>query len=271
MGDAQPGKHEVASASGEKEATARLAADTAQRCLIEIMNLTPDQHRPDGRVGSPGTVTLDVPPIWGSSTVSTKMQAGVDEATVKAVNALVATIRDIDRSLDLDSIGQVDYQNGEKEKPQPKIDNITLVLLGKTDAERAVFNHIYQCTHHDQCTHHGISLEDQVKTLVNGPEFVRFVNALHRKDNDQPSQNAGRLYEDLYELQNGNGAYGRNNDEIKADIRRILSITSPEDIQTIASNYKLLAAEFKSKYGYEPPAGDSLFDAVEESNAVVER
>ena len=108
---------------------------------------------------------------------------------------------------------------------------INKILEGKSEAERQVIDQQYR-------TRYGIGLEDEMRKFETGSDLDKFLNILHRKDNNADNDNARRIHEDL--LERKNWVHGRSNSEIEKDIRDILSTHNSDQIAKMDSEYKTM-------------------------------
>jgi hypothetical protein len=87
---------------------------------------------------------------------------------------------------------------------------------------------------------YGVSLEQEMRGFETGSDLDKFLNVLHKKDDNLVSQNAGRIHEDLLEF--GNAVERRDRPIIEKDIRDTLSSMTSEQI-------KRMDAEYSARYG----------------------
>jgi len=119
-------------------------------------------------------------------------------------------------------------------------DAINKILEGKSEGERRAIDKLYR-------EKYGKGLEEEMRGFQSGSDLEKFLNILHRKDNNAENTAARRLHEDLVE--NRNWIQGRSSNQIEKDVRDLLSTRNADQISK-------MDAEYRSTYGV------SLSDAI---------
>lgn len=108
-------------------------------------------------------------------------------------------------------------------------DAINKILEGKTEAERRAIDGIYK-------EKYGKGLEEEMRGFQTGSDLEKFLNILHRKDNNAENTAARRIHEDLVE--NRNWIQGRSSGQIEKDVRDLLSTRNAEQIAKVDAEYR---------------------------------
>ncbi|HIA53382.1 MAG TPA: hypothetical protein EYN91_15060 [Candidatus Melainabacteria bacterium] len=108
-------------------------------------------------------------------------------------------------------------------------DAINKILEGKTEAERKAIDRLYK-------DKYGKGLEEEMRGFQTGSDLEKFLNILHRKDNNAENTAARRIHEDLVE--NRNWIQGRSSSQIEKDVRDLLSTRSADQIAKVDAEYR---------------------------------
>lgn len=108
-------------------------------------------------------------------------------------------------------------------------DAINKILEGKTEAERKAIDGIYK-------EKYGKGLEQEMRGFQTGSDLEKFLNILHRKDNNPENTAARRIHEDLVE--NRNWIQGRSSAQIEKDVRDLLSTRNADQIAKVDAEYR---------------------------------
>ncbi len=108
-------------------------------------------------------------------------------------------------------------------------DAINKILEGKTESERTAIDKIYR-------EKFGKGLEAEMRGFQTGADLEKFLNILHRKDNNAENTAARRIHEDLVE--NRNWIQGRSSSEIEKDVRDLLSTRNADQISKVDAEYR---------------------------------
>jgi hypothetical protein len=108
---------------------------------------------------------------------------------------------------------------------------INKILEGKTEAERQAIDNVYK-------EKYGKGLEEEMRAFEKGVDLDKFLNILHRKDNNAENTAARRIHENL--LENRNLIEGRSTSQIEKDIRDLVSTRNSAQITKLDQEYRQL-------------------------------
>lgn len=108
---------------------------------------------------------------------------------------------------------------------------INKILEGKTEAERRAIDRVYK-------EKYGKGLEEEMRAFEKGVDLDKFLNILHRQDNNAENTAARRIHENL--LENRNLIEGRSSSQIEKDIRDLVSTRNSTQIAKLDQEYRQL-------------------------------
>jgi hypothetical protein len=108
---------------------------------------------------------------------------------------------------------------------------INKILEGKTEAERQAIDKVYK-------EKYGKGLEEEMRAFEKGVDLDKFLNILHRKDNNPENTAARRIHENL--LENRNLIEGRSSSQIEKDVRDLLSTRNSAQMTKLDQEYRQL-------------------------------
>ncbi len=106
---------------------------------------------------------------------------------------------------------------------------INKILEGKSEAERKAINDAYTRMY-------GRGLEEEMRAFEKGSDLDKFLNILHRTDNNAENTAARRIHENL--LENHNLIEGRSSSQIEKDIRDLVSTRNSSQIAKLDQEYR---------------------------------
>ena len=141
-------------------------------------------------------------------------------------------------------------------------DQINKILENKTEAEIRDIDKAYRQKYHK-------GLEEEMRGFEKGDDLDKFLNVLHKKDNNIAYENAGRIHEML--LERGNIIEGRSNAQLEKEIRDTLATQPAEQIKKIDQEYRELSKKrFGKEIGLEEALGSdpNLSQATKDAVAI---